>query len=56
MRETVLTLADIDTADEIFSTGNAMKVMAVTNYEGRALPFGPVARKARALYWDFAHR
>jgi branched-chain amino acid aminotransferase len=53
--ETVLTLADIHAADEIFSTGNALKVMPVTNFEGRALPFGPVARLARQLYWDFAH-
>jgi branched-chain amino acid aminotransferase len=55
VRETVLTLKDVEQADEVFSTGNAMKVMPVTNYEGRDLPFGPVARQARQLYWDFAH-
>jgi branched-chain amino acid aminotransferase len=55
VNETVLTVADVEAADEIFSTGNAMKVMPVTNYEGRALPYGPVTRKARELYWSFAH-
>jgi branched-chain amino acid aminotransferase len=53
--ETVLSLADMHGADEIFSTGNALKVMPVTNFEGRALPFGPVARRAREAYWAFAH-
>jgi len=42
-------------ADEIFSTGNHMKVMPVIQFEGRDLPYGPVARRARELYWDFAH-
>ncbi|KAA5606009.1 branched-chain amino acid aminotransferase [Roseospira marina] len=42
-------------ADEIFSTGNHMKVMPVLRYEHRDLGYGPVARRARALYWDFAH-
>lgn len=53
--ETVLTLDDAAEADEIFSTGNASKVMPVTNYEGRALPVGPVTRLAKKLYWDFSH-
>jgi branched-chain amino acid aminotransferase len=42
-------------ADEIFSTGNHMKVMPVLRFEGRELTYGPVARRARDLYWDFAH-
>ena len=43
-------------ADEIFSTGNHAKVMPVIRYEGRDLQPGPVAKLARELYWDFAHR
>lgn len=54
VHEAVLTVADFAAADEIFLTGNANKVMPVTRFEDRTLPFGPVARRARALYWDFA--
>lgn len=42
-------------ADEIFSTGNYGKVMPVTRIESRSLQQGPVAAKARELYWDYAH-
>jgi branched-chain amino acid aminotransferase len=55
VHETVMTVRDVEAADEIFATGNAMKVIPVTNYEGRALPFGPVSRMARELYWSYAH-
>ncbi len=53
--EASLTLADFDQADEIFSTGNASKVLPVIRFEDRNLQFGPMARRARELYWDFAH-
>lgn len=55
VHETTLTLADFDAAEEIFTTGNAMKVMPVTRYGARALHTGPLARRARELYWAFAH-
>ncbi len=42
-------------ADEIFSTGNYNKVVPVNRIETRDLQPGPVAAKARELYWDFAH-
>lgn len=42
-------------ADEIFSTGNYNKVVPVNRIESRDLQPGPVAAKARELYWDFAH-
>lgn len=51
-----VTPVDLAEADEIFSTGNYGKVMPVTRYESRALEHGPVARRARALYWEFAFR
>jgi branched-chain amino acid aminotransferase len=41
-------------ADEIFSTGNHSKVVPVTRIEDRAVQPGPVARKARELYWEWA--
>lgn len=42
-------------ADEIFNTGNYGKVQPVTRYEDRDLQPGPVYRRTRELYWDFAH-
>lgn len=42
-------------ADEIFSTGNHGKVVPCVRYESRTLEAGPVYRKARELYWAFAH-
>ncbi|WP_299443028.1 branched-chain amino acid aminotransferase [uncultured Rhodospira sp.] len=42
-------------ADEIFSTGNHQKVMPVRRFEERELIYGPFARRARELYWDYAH-
>jgi branched-chain amino acid aminotransferase len=53
--EATLTYADFQSADEIFSSGNFSKVMPVTRIDDRGLQPGPVYRKARQLYWDFAH-
>ncbi len=54
--ETAMSVADFEVADEIFVTGNAAKVMPVTRFEARDLPYGLVSQRARALYWDFAHQ
>jgi branched-chain amino acid aminotransferase len=53
--ETTLSYRDIETADEIFSSGNYSKVMPVNRIGERALQPGPLYRKARELYWAFAH-
>jgi branched-chain amino acid aminotransferase len=53
--EKALTMRDFMEADEIFSTGNHSKVVPVTRIENRDLQPGPIARKARELYWEFAH-
>ena len=53
--EKTLTVRDFRFADEIFSTGNYSKVVPVTRIEDRDLQPGPVARKARELYWEWAH-
>jgi branched-chain amino acid aminotransferase len=53
--ETVLTYKDFLAADEIFSVGNYGKVQPVTRIDDRNLQPGPVYRRARELYWDFAH-
>lgn len=53
--ETTLRYRDFETADEIFATGNASKVLPVTRIGERSLQPGPMFRKARELYWEFAH-
>ncbi|MGO9418861.1 branched-chain amino acid aminotransferase [Roseiarcus sp.] len=55
VREATLTFADFDAADEIFVVGNFGKVTPVRRIEGRDLQPGPAFRRARELYWDFAH-
>ncbi|WP_018698575.1 branched-chain amino acid aminotransferase [Amorphus coralli] len=52
---TALTVADFVDADEIFTTGNYSKVAPVIRIGDRNLEAGPVAARARALYWDWAH-
>jgi branched-chain amino acid aminotransferase len=54
--ETILSYVEVLGADEIFSCGNFNKVAPVTRIETRDLQAGPLYRRARELYWDFAHR
>ena len=54
-REAMLAFADFDAADEIFVVGNYGKVTPVNRIEQRDLQPGPLFRRARQLYWDFAH-
>ena len=53
--ETTLRYADFEEADEIFTSGNYGKVQPVIKIDARDLQPGPLYRKARELYWDFAH-
>ncbi len=53
--ETALHNLDFQSADEIFFTGNYTKVSPVTRIDQRELQPGPFYRKARELYWEFAH-
>jgi len=53
--ETTMSYADFQNADEIFSSGNYSKVSPVTRIDDRELQPGPFYRKARELYWAFAH-
>jgi branched-chain amino acid aminotransferase len=55
VEETTLKVADFMDADEIFSTGNNSKVVAIKRIENRELQPGPMMLKARKLYWDWAH-
>ena len=54
-REATLQFADFDEADEIFVVGNFGKVTPVRRIDGRDLQPGPFYRRARELYWEFAH-
>jgi branched-chain amino acid aminotransferase len=53
--EATLHYSDFQSADEIFSTGNFTKVSPVTRIDERNLQAGPFYRRARELYWEFAH-
>jgi branched-chain amino acid aminotransferase len=53
--EDTLRYRDFESADEIFSTGNYSKVMPIVRIGERSLQPGPFFRKARELYWEFAH-
>ncbi|HAT31176.1 MAG TPA: branched-chain amino acid aminotransferase [Janthinobacterium sp.] len=45
---------ELDSAVEIFNTGNYGKVTPCVRYEARTLPVGPIATLARARYMAFA--
>jgi branched-chain amino acid aminotransferase len=53
--EKSLTVADVLAADEVFTTGNYSKVMPVNKVMDKEFQPGPMFRKARKLYWEFAH-
>ena len=55
VHEAVLTFDDFHKADEVFMTGNMSKITAVTRFDDTHYQHGPVARRARELYWDWAH-
>ncbi len=55
VHERTLTFREVLEADEVFSTGNYGKVLPTTRIEQRNYQPGPVAAKARELYWEFAH-
>ena len=54
VHETVLGFDDFRSADEVFLSGNMSKVTPVTEFDGTFYQVGPVARRARELYWDWA--
>ncbi len=55
VREAVLSFDDFRTADEVFLGGNLQKVTPVTAFEHTSYAVGPVTRRARSLYWDWAY-
>ncbi len=55
VHEAVLSFDDVRAADEVFLSGNMSKVTPVTEFDGTNYQVGPVTRRARELYWDWAH-
>ena len=52
--ETVVTFEDVRDADEVFLSGNLTKVTPVTALDDRSYQVGPITRRARETYWDWA--
>ncbi|WP_375261199.1 branched-chain amino acid aminotransferase [Palleronia sp.] len=52
--ETVVTFDDVRAADEVFLTGNMSKITPVTAFDDVTYAPGPIAKRARQLYWDWA--
>lgn len=55
VHETVLTFDDFMDADEVFLSGNMNKVTPVVGFEDISYQVGPVTRRVRDMYWDWAH-
>jgi branched-chain amino acid aminotransferase len=53
--ERTILVEELVDADEIFSTGNHGKVVPCLRYEDKAFAPGPLAARARELYWQYAH-
>lgn len=54
VHQTVLTFADFEAADEVFLSGNMNKVTPVTAFDDTRYQPGPVTRRVREMYWDWA--
>ena len=54
--EKTMSYAEFQGADEIFASGNFSKVSPYTRIDDRELQPGPFYRKARELYWAYAHK
>ncbi|CTQ33391.1 branched-chain amino acid aminotransferase [Jannaschia rubra] len=54
VHETVLTFDDFRDADEVFLSGNLTKVTPIAAFDDRRYRTGPVTRRVREMYWDWA--
>ena len=55
VHECTLSFADVEAADEVFLSGNLMKVTPVVAFDDVRYHAGPMTRRVRDLYWDWAH-
>lgn len=54
VHETVLSFDDFHNADEVFLSGNMMKVTPVTAFDDTQYEIGPITNQVREMYWDWA--
>jgi branched-chain amino acid aminotransferase len=54
VHETVLTFDDFHDADEVFMSGNMNKVTPVSALDDTRYQTGPITRRVREMYWDWA--
>ncbi|MCF6314954.1 MAG: branched-chain amino acid aminotransferase [Marinosulfonomonas sp.] len=54
VHETILTFDDFRKADEVFLSGNYSKVTPVSEFDGVNYQMGPLTKRARETYWDWA--
>ncbi|MEP4198932.1 MAG: branched-chain amino acid aminotransferase [Aliishimia sp.] len=54
VHEAVLTFEDFEAADEVFMSGNMNKVTPVTAFDDVQYQAGPITRRVREMYWDWA--
>lgn len=52
--ESIMSYQDFHDADEVFLSGNMTKVTPVTAFDDTNYQIGPVTRRVRDLYWDWA--
>jgi len=54
VHETVMSFQDFHDADEVFLSGNMMKVTPVTAFDDTQYQIGPITKRVTELYWDWA--
>ena len=54
VHETVLSFDDFHAADEVFLSGNMSKVTPVKAFDDTHYQAGPLTRRIREMYWDWA--
>jgi len=54
VHETVLSFEDFHGADEVFMSGNMNKVTPVTAFDDTRYDIGPMTKRVKELYWDWA--
>lgn len=54
IHEGVLSFDDFHEADEVFLTGNMAKITSVKAFDDTQYQIGPVTRRLREMYWDWA--
>ncbi len=54
VHEKVLSFQDFHEADEVFMSGNMMKVTPIKEFDGTSYQQGPLTKRVRDMYWDWA--